>query len=74
MGSTAPFYFRGFDKFPLPEVTLLPEFSNEPFTDFSVDANRNAFRAALTKIEKRLPIQGRNVIGGKTVPRSTSTP
>jgi 1-pyrroline-5-carboxylate dehydrogenase len=47
---------------------LLPEFSNEPFTDFSVDANRNAFRAALTKVEKRLPIQGRNVIGGKTIP------
>jgi 1-pyrroline-5-carboxylate dehydrogenase len=46
---------------------LLPEFRNEPFTDFSVEANRNAFRAALTRIEKRLPIQGKNRIGGKTV-------
>ncbi len=49
---------------------MLPEFTNEPFTDFSVDANRNAFRAALAKVEKRLPMRGRNVIGGKTVPAS----
>jgi 1-pyrroline-5-carboxylate dehydrogenase len=46
---------------------LLPEFRNEPFTDFSVEANRNAFRAALAKVEKRLPIQGRNRIGGKNI-------
>ena len=30
----------GFDKFTLSEVTLLPEFRNEPFTDFSVEANQ----------------------------------
>jgi 1-pyrroline-5-carboxylate dehydrogenase len=46
---------------------LLPEFHNEPLTDFSAEANRNAFRSALSRIEKRLPIQGRNRIGGKAV-------
>jgi 1-pyrroline-5-carboxylate dehydrogenase len=44
---------------------LLPEFRNEPMTDFSVDANAKAFRAALAAVEKRLPIQGQNRIGGK---------
>ena len=46
---------------------MLPEFSNEPLTDFSIEANRNAFRAALGKIEARLPIQGENRIGGRRV-------
>jgi len=44
---------------------LLPEFRNEPFTDFSVDANAKAFRDALAAVEKRLPIKGKNRIGGK---------
>ncbi len=44
---------------------MLPDFRNEPMTDFSVEANRNAFRRALAKIEKRLPIRGWNRIGGK---------
>ena len=44
---------------------MLPEFHNEPLTDFSVEAHRNAFRAALTKIEERLPLRGWNRIGGK---------
>lgn len=44
---------------------MLPEFRNEPFTDFSVDANAKAFRAALSTVEKRLPIRGKNRIGGK---------
>jgi 1-pyrroline-5-carboxylate dehydrogenase len=44
---------------------LLPEFRNEPFTDFSVDSNARAFRAALAAVEKRLPIKGKNRIGGK---------
>jgi 1-pyrroline-5-carboxylate dehydrogenase len=44
---------------------LLPEFRNESLTDFSVETNRNAFRAALARIEKRLPIAGKNRIGGK---------
>ncbi len=46
---------------------MLPEFSNEPLTDFSVPAHKNAFRAALLKIEKQLPIRGRNRIGGRAV-------
>jgi 1-pyrroline-5-carboxylate dehydrogenase len=46
---------------------VLPEFRNEPFTDFSVEAQSNAFRAALKKIEKRLPLKGTNRIGGKPV-------
>jgi 1-pyrroline-5-carboxylate dehydrogenase len=46
---------------------VVPEFRNEPLTDFSVDANANAFRAALAKVQKRLPLQGKNRIGGKAV-------
>ena len=44
---------------------MLPEFRNEPFTDFSVEANRSAFKAALARIEKSLPIRGKNRVGGK---------
>ncbi len=46
---------------------MLPEFRNEPFTDFSVEANRKAFAEALKTVQSRLPIQGRNRIGGKRV-------
>jgi 1-pyrroline-5-carboxylate dehydrogenase len=46
---------------------LLPEFRNEPFTDFSVEASHKAFRAALARVEKRLPIQGKNRIDGKAI-------
>jgi 1-pyrroline-5-carboxylate dehydrogenase len=46
---------------------LLPEFRNEALTDFSLEVHRNAFRAALARVEKRLPIQGKNRIGGRTV-------
>jgi len=45
----------------------LPEFRNEPFTDFSDRENRDAFGAALTKIESSLPVRGVNRIGGETV-------
>ena len=51
---------------------MLPEFRNEPFTDFSVEANARAFQAALAKVEKRLPIQGKNRIDGKKVAASKS--
>jgi 1-pyrroline-5-carboxylate dehydrogenase len=44
---------------------LLPEFRNEPLTDFSTDANAKAFRSALAALEKQLPIRGQNRIGGK---------
>ena len=46
---------------------MLPEFQNEPLTDFSLEPNRSAFRAALAKVEGRLPIEGKNRIGGKSV-------
>jgi 1-pyrroline-5-carboxylate dehydrogenase len=46
---------------------LLPEFRNEPLTDFSVDANRRAFADALAKTEARLPMQGKNHIAGEAV-------
>ena len=46
---------------------MLPEFRNEPMTDFSVASNRDAFAAALRKVEARLPLQGANRIGGERV-------
>ncbi len=46
---------------------MLPEFQNEPLTDFSAETNRNAFAAALKKVESRLPLEGKNRIGGKAV-------
>jgi 1-pyrroline-5-carboxylate dehydrogenase len=46
---------------------LLPEFKNEPLTDFSVEANRKAFAEALKTVESRLPVQGKNHIGGREV-------
>ncbi len=46
---------------------MLPEFKNEPLTDFSVESNRSAFAAALKKIESSLPVEGSNRIGGKRV-------
>ncbi|HEY7575067.1 MAG TPA: L-glutamate gamma-semialdehyde dehydrogenase [Thermoanaerobaculia bacterium] len=51
---------------------MLPEFKNEPFTDFSVPANREAFQKALDKVEKSLPLEGKIRIGGKTVSGSKS--
>ncbi|HEV8231211.1 MAG TPA: aldehyde dehydrogenase family protein, partial [Thermoanaerobaculia bacterium] len=46
---------------------MLPEFANEPLTDFSAEWHRSAFRAALAKVEARLPIEGKNRIGGNEV-------
>jgi 1-pyrroline-5-carboxylate dehydrogenase len=36
-------------------------------TDFSLESNRSAFRAALARVESRLPIEGKNRIGAKAV-------
>jgi 1-pyrroline-5-carboxylate dehydrogenase len=44
---------------------LLPEFRNEPLTDFTVEGNRRDFAEALKKVESRLPIEGKNHIGGQ---------
>lgn len=49
------------------ETETLPEFKNEPLTDFSVPSNREAFSSALRKIERSLPIEGQNRIGGERV-------
>jgi 1-pyrroline-5-carboxylate dehydrogenase len=46
---------------------LLPEFKNKPLSDFSNPAKRNAFQAALSRIEARLPLQGQNRIAGQRV-------
>ncbi|MFN2635288.1 MAG: aldehyde dehydrogenase family protein, partial [Thermoanaerobaculia bacterium] len=46
---------------------MLPEFKNEPLTDFSVESHRSAFAGALKKIEASLPVEGSNRIGGKRV-------
>ena len=51
---------------------MLPEFQNEPLTDFSIEANRKAFRDALTAVEKRLPISGKIRIGGKKLSASAT--
>ena len=45
-------------------AAVLPEFQNEPLTDFSKESNRRAFASALEKTEARLPIEGKNRIGG----------
>jgi 1-pyrroline-5-carboxylate dehydrogenase len=44
---------------------MLSEFRNEPLTDFSSDANRRAFSAALERVRSRLPLEGRILIDGK---------
>jgi 1-pyrroline-5-carboxylate dehydrogenase len=51
---------------------VLPEFKNEPLTDFSKEPNREAFAGALRKIESRLPIQGTNRIGGSKTGAATA--
>jgi len=43
---------------------VLPEFKNEPLTDFSQESNRKAFAEALARVEARLPIEGHLHIGG----------
>ncbi len=45
----------------------LPDFQNQPFTDFSVPENREAFAAALVEIEASLGKTGPAWIGGEPV-------
>jgi 1-pyrroline-5-carboxylate dehydrogenase len=49
---------------------MLPEFRNEPLTDFRKEENSKAFAAALEKVEKRLPLDGRLLIDGKWVEKA----
>jgi len=46
---------------------MLPEFRNEPFTDFSVPANSEAMQAALAKVKSQFGKQYPLVIGGERV-------
>jgi 1-pyrroline-5-carboxylate dehydrogenase len=43
----------------------LPEFRNEPFTDFSTDAGRSAMRGGLAEVETALGREFRLLIGGR---------
>jgi 1-pyrroline-5-carboxylate dehydrogenase len=46
---------------------MLPEFRNEPFTDFSNEENRKAFEAALQKVESELGKEYKLKIGGERI-------
>ncbi|HEY1013259.1 MAG TPA: L-glutamate gamma-semialdehyde dehydrogenase [Herpetosiphonaceae bacterium] len=46
---------------------MLPEFRNEPFTDFSIEANAKAMRDALAKVEKELGQTYPLLIGGEYI-------
>jgi len=48
---------------------MLPPFVNEPFTDFSRDANRKAAEAALKTVRGRFGEHGRLLVDGKWVER-----
>ncbi|HEY9764890.1 MAG TPA: L-glutamate gamma-semialdehyde dehydrogenase, partial [Chroococcales cyanobacterium] len=50
-----------------PEAPMQTEFKNEPFTDFSLAENKNAFLAALKKVESELGKHYPLVIGGKRI-------
>lgn len=50
---------------------MLPEFRNEPFTDFSVPENQDAFRAALTKVKAELGRTYPLVINGQHIEPNT---
>lgn len=44
---------------------MLPEFHNEPLTDFSIEANRKAFQSALEKVQSELGREWPIVINGQ---------
>ena len=43
----------------------LPEFRNEPFTDFSLEANRTAMQSALAQVRREMGKEFPLVIGGQ---------
>jgi len=45
----------------------LPEFRNEPFTDFSVEANRTAMQEALARVRREMGREFPLVIGGQRI-------
>jgi len=48
-------------------LTQLPEFRNEPYTDFSIPANRKAMEEALEKVRHQLGHEYDLLIGGERV-------
>ena len=48
---------------------MLPPFRNEPFTDFSVEANRRAAEKALALVRSRFGEHGRLLVDGKWIER-----
>ena len=46
---------------------MLPEFRNEPFTDFSQPQNRDAMKAAIAKVKSDFGKEYPLVIGGEKV-------
>ena len=48
---------------------MLPEFKNEPLTDFSREENRAAYARALAAVETRLPLDGKLFIDGEWITR-----
>jgi len=46
----------------------LPEFRNEPFTDFSIEANRTAMQSALAQVRREMGKEFPLVIGGERLP------
>jgi 1-pyrroline-5-carboxylate dehydrogenase len=53
---------------------VVPEFRNEPFTDFSLPLNRQAFEAALAAVEARAGHEYPLVIGGQAAATGTWLP
>ncbi len=48
---------------------MFSEFKNEALTDFGTDGNRRSYAEALKKVEARLPLRGRLLIGGEWIER-----
>ena len=46
---------------------MLPEFRNEPFTDFNIPENKSAMEAALDTVKKELTRRYPVIIGGKSI-------
>ncbi len=52
---------------PMPRSRTLPEFRNEPLTDFTKPLNRSAMEAALEKVKREFGTEYPLVIGGKRI-------
>src|SRR5438552_6342773 len=52
---------------PTPKMRTLPEFRNEPLTDFTKPQNRTAMEAALEKVKREFGSEYPLIIGGKRI-------